>query len=72
MSGFELSYLADQDIAKIIDYTVDWWGAEQAVLYVSLLDQHFEAVGDGLMLSKAIFDPLGITLPKAHSFLLEA
>ena len=56
MPDFELSYLADQDIVKIINYTVDRWGAKQATLYASLLDQHFKAIGNDLMLSKAVFD----------------
>ena len=42
MPDFELSYLADQDIAEIIDYTVGRWGADQAALYANLLDQHFK------------------------------
>ena len=56
MPGFELSYLADQDIAEIVKYTVDVWGDEQADLYIRLLDQHFEDIGNGSMLSKPIFE----------------
>ena len=56
MPDFELSYLADQDIVKVINYTVDRWGAEQAARYAGLLDQHFEAIGNDLMLSKAVFE----------------
>ena len=59
MPSFQLSYLADQDIVEILEYTLDRWGAEQAVQYATLLDEHFESIGSGTMLSKQLFPHRG-------------
>lgn len=56
MPNFELSYLADGDIAGIILYTIEKWDAEQAIRYVSLLDAHFEDIGNGTVRTQAVFE----------------
>jgi toxin ParE1/3/4 len=55
MSNFELTYLADSDIAGIIGYTIEKWGIDQAIRYVGVLDAHFEAIGKGDARAKAVF-----------------
>lgn len=55
MPNFELSYLADGDIAGIIGYTIENWDIDQAIRYVGFLDVHFEAIGKGDARTKAIF-----------------
>ena len=55
MPNFELSYLADCDIAGIIAYTIDKWDIDQAIRYVGILDAHFEAIGKGGARTKAVF-----------------
>jgi len=55
MPNFELSYLADGDIAGIILYTIEKWDADQAIRYAGFLDAHFEAIGRGNACTKAIF-----------------
>ena len=54
MSNFELSHLADGDIAGIILYTIEKWDADQAIRYVGFLDAHFEAIGNGEARTKVI------------------
>lgn len=44
MPNFELSYLADGDIAEIILYTIEKWDTDQEIRYVGFLDAHFEAI----------------------------
>jgi plasmid stabilization system protein ParE len=41
MPNFELSYLADSDIAGIIAYTIEKWDIDQAIRYVGLRDAHW-------------------------------
>jgi plasmid stabilization system protein ParE len=55
MPNFELSYLADCDIAEIIGYTIEKWDIDQAIRYVGILDAHFEAIGKGNARAKAVF-----------------
>lgn len=55
MPDFELSYLADCDIAGIIGYTIEKWDIDQAIRYVGVLDAHFEAIGKGDARTKAVF-----------------
>jgi plasmid stabilization system protein ParE len=55
MPIFELSYLADCDIAEIIGYTIEKWDIDQAIRYVGILDAHFEAIGKGNARAKAVF-----------------
>ncbi len=55
MPNFELSDLADGDIAGIIIYTIGKWDADQAIRYVGFLDAHFEAIGTGEARTKAVF-----------------
>jgi plasmid stabilization system protein ParE len=43
MPNFELSYLADDDIAGIIGYTIEKWDIAQAIRYV---DFHQERAGN--------------------------
>lgn len=40
--GYRLSELAEDDLAGILDYTADTWGAAQADRYLDLLVQCFE------------------------------
>jgi toxin ParE1/3/4 len=56
MPNFELSYLADCDIAGIIGYTIEKWDTDQAIRYVGILDAHFEAIGKGDACAKAVFE----------------
>jgi len=55
MSHFELSYLADADIEKIVIYTVQQWDVDQATRYIGLLDAHFEAIAKGEARTKKVF-----------------
>lgn len=55
MPDFEISYLADGDIAGIIRYTIEKWGADQAIRNVGFFDAHFEVIGKGDARTKAIF-----------------
>lgn len=59
MPNFELSHLADGDIAGIIHYTIERWDADQAIRYVGFLDAHFEAIGNGEARTKAVFEHRG-------------
>ncbi|MFC7339316.1 type II toxin-antitoxin system RelE/ParE family toxin [Haloferula chungangensis] len=59
MPNFELSHLADGDIAGIIRYTIVKWDDEQAIRYVGFLDAHFEAIGKGEARTKAVFGHRG-------------
>lgn len=52
MASFDLSYLADADLAEILTYTIQKWGGDQAVRYAEVLDQHFEAIAQGQILTK--------------------
>ncbi len=54
MSKFELSFLADEDLEKIVTYTVQKWDVEQAIRYVGFLDRHFEAIGQGEVQTKKV------------------
>ena len=49
---YELSPEADQDISEIFDYTVDEFGIDQAVSYVSQFDVLFEQLVDNSELGR--------------------
>jgi toxin ParE1/3/4 len=44
LSGYSLSKLAESDLAEMIDYTVDRWGKDQALLYFDELVQCFQLI----------------------------
>ncbi|HEU4635202.1 MAG TPA: type II toxin-antitoxin system RelE/ParE family toxin [Edaphobacter sp.] len=41
---YQLSVLAEADLAAILDYTIDTWGASQADKYFDLLIECFEQI----------------------------
>jgi toxin ParE1/3/4 len=41
VNGYQLSVLAELDLADIADYTTDVWGGQQAVLYLESLVECF-------------------------------
>ena len=42
MANYVLSALAQQNIIEIRDYTLEIWGREQTIKYISLLEQRLE------------------------------
>ena len=45
MPGYRLSRLARLDLIEIGDYTLDHWGANQAIHYLESLERCFDLVG---------------------------
>ena len=47
MANYELAEAAEADLKSIAFYTSSKWGAKQAARYGTVLDAHFEAIGNG-------------------------
>ena len=52
MPHYELAKAVEDDLQNIAQYTVSKWGAKQAVHYGTLLDAHFEVIGNGTVRSR--------------------
>ena len=47
MQNYELAKAAEEDLKGIALHTISKWGPNQAVRYGTVLDSHFEAIGNG-------------------------
>ncbi|WP_254560262.1 type II toxin-antitoxin system RelE/ParE family toxin [Dyadobacter diqingensis] len=54
MSNYRLTRLAERDLVKIWEYTVNEWSINQAEKYIDGLLSSFEAIGEGKIKGKAI------------------
>ena len=54
MSNYRLTRLAEHDLVKIWEYTVNEWSFDQAEKYIDGLLSSFEAIGAGKRKGKAI------------------
>ena len=52
MSGYKLSKLAQEDIIRIADYTLETWGEKQTTKYLSQLEQRLESLVENPLLGK--------------------
>ena len=55
MAEYVLAAEAEYDLLEIGRYTTQTWSVEQAVQYLTRLDEHFEAVAREAVLEKAVF-----------------
>lgn len=56
MAEYSLEEEAEHDLLEIGRYTARTWGVEQAVLYLSALDDHFVAIAHRDVRDRAVFD----------------
>lgn len=54
MSNYRITKLAQHDLEKIWEYTINEWSLSQAEKYIDSLLSSFEAIGDGKTQGKAI------------------
>ncbi len=54
MSNYKLTNLAEQDLIKIWDYTVNEWSVNQAEKYIDGLISSFEGLGEGKVKAKNV------------------
>ena len=47
MPDYEVAEAAEVDLKRIALYTVSKWGPKQATRYGAVLDDHFDAIGNG-------------------------
>jgi len=56
MAEYSLEDEAEHDLLEIGRYTTRTWGLEQAVRYLSALDDHFSSIAHSDALEKAVFE----------------
>jgi toxin ParE1/3/4 len=52
MAGFRFSKLARLDLIEIGDYTLDQWGADQAIRYLDSLERCFELIASNPLIGR--------------------